>query len=123
MKKKEIRIAIEEKKKRSKRKDKFVLVSGIIIFTFAVFQAIILMFYFSSHEQTGHNSIILGEKVVTTEVCTQWFNYLETKPRNEIPGQTFYYDDKLKKHAIPKNIVIEVCNKWKVIKDEVDANE
>ena len=36
MKKKEIRIAIEEKKKKAKKKDKWLLISGVLIFTFAL---------------------------------------------------------------------------------------
>jgi len=120
--KKESKIAREQQKIKKKRKDKWVLVSGIIIFTFAIFQAIILIIYFADHD-AGHNKIILGNKVVTSEVCEQWFNYLKVKPSNVIPSQTFYYNDTFSKHPIPKDVVVEVCNKWKKIKEEIDANE
>ena len=107
---------IKKEKKRERRKKVFIWVVGIFLCILGVSQLSIIIFmkFFS---EPGHNQIVLGNRVLTTEVCTQWFEYstIEQKQLEE-----FYFYEGLEKYPIPKTIVIEVCTKWQIIKDRID---
>ena len=70
--KKSIKQKQELKKKKQKRKETRNLILGGLFFAFAIFQAIMIISNLLSEPE--HNKIVLGDRVVTTEVCTQWFN-------------------------------------------------
>jgi len=126
MKKKEIKKARAEAKRKKQLKNKVLLIVGAMFFIFAIFQAIIVAAWFFTHD-TGHNKIMLGDKVVTSEVCEQWFSYLGNTSNNKTDLVSFYYEEPFVgnisiNHPIPMYIVIDVCEKWKKIKAEVDNN-
>ena len=89
--KKERKSKLEEDKKRNKRKNRTILIVGILIFVMAVFQAVLLGFFYFGHKGIGgHNQIVLGQSVVTTEVCTEWFN--ESYRATHLTEESFYFE-------------------------------
>jgi flagellar basal body-associated protein FliL len=113
--KKERKLKLENQKKKKARKDNTILFVGILVFVFALFQIAMITYYYVN--SNGHNQIVLNHRVVTTEVCKQWFNYT-TEYQQALTKFEFY--DGFLTHLVPKDIVIEVCDKWKAAKEEID---
>ena len=105
----------EKKKLKQKKKDKGILIIGIVLVTLAMIQLLMFVIYFV--EIKGNNQIIYNDQVVTTEVCTLWFNNSNSQSTTE--NRPFYY----KSQPIPYEVVNDVCNKWKKIKDDLDKNK
>lgn len=95
------------------KRNRVYTIIGIIIFIFAVIQSILLILYLNS-DASGKSQIILNGETITTEVCTEWFNY--TSQQTTLPQHTFNYYE----HPIPIDVVVEVCDKWKKVKEEID---
>lgn len=121
-KKKQIKLEKEKKAKKKKLRDISIGVVGSIIGILALFQIWMIFTFMNAH--SGHSQIVLGKNVVTSEVCNEWFN-LTTEEQNQLEHFTYaYYEGVTEKHApIPKDIVIDVCNKWKKVKEEIDSEE
>ena len=117
--KKQIKLDRVAKQQKAKRKQIRNLILGVLIFCFAVFQAVLVLINVFSPEDPGHHQIIISGKTMTTEVCTQWFSY-SGEYQKEL--EDFIYVDGFKEIPVPKDIVIEVCSKWKIIKEEIDSN-
>lgn len=118
--KKQIKIDKEYERKRKNNKSKLLFIVSSLIFIFAIGQAIML--FIQMNTEPGHNKIILGDRVVTTEVCTKWFNSSMEYPDIEVIDNEFMFMFKyeLQIIPIPTDVVVEVCNKWKTIKEEID---
>lgn len=110
--KKEIKQQKELKERMQRKKDKAILFVGILIFFLAMVQFTMIIFYYVN--ASGHNQIMMGDKVITTEVCTEWF---KLSPKYQAELDDFYY----KEQPIPTNIVEKVCDRWKKVKDKVDS--
>ena len=93
----------------------FGFIVVISIFTLALLQVAMVIYLFMDKEPAGHNQIVMNDKVMTTEVCTKWFeSEMQYAAINkETP---FNYQENL----IPMEIVSEVCDKWLEVKNEVD---
>lgn len=113
--KKERKLKLEKDKRKKERKDNTILFVGILVFVLALFQIAMITYYYVN--SNGHNQIVLNDRVVTTEVCTQWFNYT---PKYQEALTKFEFHDGFLTHPVPKDIVIEVCDKWKAAKEEID---
>jgi len=109
----EIGEEIERKKIKTKRKDRTILIVGLTLSILALIQLIVLVIYFT--EIKGNNQIIYNDQVVTSEVCTLWFND-STQQTTRNNSKPYMY----KSQPIPLSVMDDVCNKWKNIKDEFD---
>jgi ATP:corrinoid adenosyltransferase len=108
----------EKEKSLIKKRIKAYWLQGLVIIGVAALIIQFIGLYMFATQEQGFNSIIIENKVVTTEVCSKWFNY--TKEIQDGLDQYNYYDEYSNKFVIPKDIVIEVCGKWKKFKEEID---
>lgn len=115
--KRERQIAYEEKKKKIARKDKSILIIGVLIFIMALFQ-LFLVGYYLLNSSGGYNQIVIHGDTITTEVCEMWFNssmqYSAVDPNTPI-----FYNHNGNQVAIPMDVVAEVCDKWKEVQKEI----
>lgn len=117
--KKSKKAEIKAKKLKAQKKEKSILLIGIIVFCLAMSQVLLIGFYYFGGNR-NHNQIIIEDNVLTTEICTEWFNYTSTL-HNEVPGMYYNYSFNFQEYPIPTDVVIEVCDKWKKIKDRIDS--
>lgn len=105
--KKQIRLD-QRKKPKTKNKDKLMIFLGISLIIYGVIQSIVIGYLYFNQE---HNQIIYNDKVVTTEVCSNWIYNLSDKYKEHL--DYYYFRD----GKIPKEVIVEVCPKWQEIKE------